>query len=221
MFRGARFEDHRGARRTFRGHAQPQTDRPLPSVRHEEPSALRLLQSMRRPAEGGAFGEGRGRADQALCRYRPSDQFRLPRNDSAARDSRVPKRTEARNCPATCRATTISMAKPSPPAPHKPVGSVASSQVPAPHLSTSHAPLPHAAPSHAPPVHAASPHAPPSHAPTAQSPKPPSASAAALEQTRIQPAEVPRGSHRPAATGRSAATSTPQQDSFCAGIFES
>jgi len=130
------------------------------------------------------------------------------------------------------------------PAPRGVVADGAASHVPAPHLATPHAPLPHAplphaplphaapphaappqtapahaAPSHAAPSHAAPPHAAPSHAAAAHSPKPPSASASALDQPRIQSAEDPRsGLHRPTASSRSA---TPQQDSFGAGIFES
>ena len=54
-----------GVQRPVRGHAQPQADGPLPAVRLQEPSARRLLQSVRQPAERRPAGQGRGRPGQA------------------------------------------------------------------------------------------------------------------------------------------------------------
>ncbi|HEX4144006.1 MAG TPA: septation protein SpoVG family protein [Pirellulales bacterium] len=116
----------------------------------------------------------------------------------------------------------------SPPAPRGVIADSASSHVPAPHLAASHAPLPHSAPPHTATPHTATPHTATSHAatphtPVSHSPKPPSASASAapLDQPRIQSAEDPRGGlHRPAVSSRSTASSAPQQDGFGAGVFD-
>ena len=43
-----------------------------------------LLQPMRREARRWPRAEGRRRPGQAVCRHRPPDQFRLPRNDPGA-----------------------------------------------------------------------------------------------------------------------------------------
>jgi stage V sporulation protein G len=83
------------------------------------------------------------------------------------------------------------------------------------HRSPSHVSTTHSLAAHSP---AAPGSAPPS--PAAHAPKPPSASAAPLDQPRIQSAEDPRfGLHR--STSRSATSAGPRTDGFGAGIFES
>ena len=84
-----------GHERSVRGHAQPQADLALPAMRLQEPPACAVLQSMRPAAEGRPRDQGRGRPGQAVCRYRPSDQFALPRDDPGQSHPLVPGRAAA------------------------------------------------------------------------------------------------------------------------------
>ena len=69
-----------------------------------------LLQPVWRQADRRPRAQGRRRPGEALCRHRPSDQFRLPRDDPGTRDPRVSTaKSSAQNSRATSRATTTSI----------------------------------------------------------------------------------------------------------------
>ena len=82
--RGPRPEDHRGRHRPVRGDAQPQADRPLlrnadARIISAPPTAISAARGRRSTGR-----QRRRRPRQALCRHRPPDQLRLPRDDPTA-----------------------------------------------------------------------------------------------------------------------------------------